>query len=746
MPRTFLLGSLAGALIGWSWFRLEDHTRAGQALLVVALAIAPALLRRARWRIVAVPIAFLLAAASAFELGLTWHFLGRVLSRFGDGFLDFYDVQVPFDAGAHARMHGVIVLAVFAFTLVVALALAARRPGIAAVGLVVGVAWPVTLLPTHELLVGALLLLTVLAIIAGGRAGSPRAIGYVLGAAAIVLLAGVAASSSPALAKRAFLNWQTWDPYTKPEKPVDVSYVWNSQYTGLTFPKKQTTVLRIKAGPTPNYWRASVLNTVTGGRWIEELSPEGFVRPPLGEQGLVPERERNASAWVEQTVHVEALRDTHLVGGSTPVNYDASGIGIVLYDPTGVAVGTSPTSRGQSYDVWSYLPKPTPAELLRSPARYAGPILAPERKYREVEAGVYPKLFGTPGRQAFLNYLFTHYARAPLIRPYRPLSALAEQLAGSAKSPYAAAIALERWFRFGGDFIYDQHPPHTPGVPPLVDFVTRTHRGYCQHFAGAMALMLRYLGIPSRVAVGFRSGKYDRSKGEWVVSDRDAHAWVEVWFRGWGWLPFDPTPAGNGLDVPYSSSSPSFDAGAISQLLGSAGGLSRRLGKLGFGGAPRISPDVPDLAAAPAVAVKHHSRAPGLLRLLALVLAGLGLVVVAAKFLLRRSRYLTRDPRRLASACRSDLRDFLLDQRVDVPESATLRELADLVEQEFDVEATAFGLHASAARFGPAASAREAAAAMQSDLRDLRRHMRRELTNLERLRGLFSLRSLGLTS
>src|SRR5213076_292947 len=54
---------------------------------------------------------------------------------------------------------------------------------------------------------------------------------------------------------------------------------------------------------------------------------------------------------------------------------------------------------------------------------------------------------------------------------------------------------------------------------PLVAFVTRTREGYCQHFAGAMALMLRYLGIPTRVAAGFTSGTYDGDHQTWTVTD-----------------------------------------------------------------------------------------------------------------------------------------------------------------------------------------------------------------------------------
>jgi hypothetical protein len=86
----------------------------------------------------------------------------------------------------------------------------------------------------------------------------------------------------------------------------------------------------------------------------------------------------------------------------------------------------------------------------------------------------------------------------------------------------------------------------------------------------------------------------------------------------------------------------------------------------------------------------------------------------------------------------------LLDQSVDVPPSATLAELAELAEAELGVSAAAFGAHATAARFAPPVSAREAARELRRAMRLLRRDVRRELTGLERARGLLSLRSLGL--
>jgi hypothetical protein len=77
---------------------------------------------------------------------------------------------------------------------------------------------------------------------------------------------------------------------------------------------------------------------------------------------------------------------------------------------------------------------------------------------------------------------------------------------------------------------------------PLEHFLFDTKAGYCQHFSGAMALLLRFGGIPTRVATGFSPGGFRKRQGEWVVRDRDAHSWVEAWFDGIGWVTFDPTP------------------------------------------------------------------------------------------------------------------------------------------------------------------------------------------------------------
>src|SRR5262249_28310112 len=146
-------------------------------------------------------------------------------------------------------------------------------------------------------------------------------------------------------------------------------------------------------------------------------------------------------------------------------------------------------------------------------------------------------------------------------------------------------------------------------------------------------------------------------------------------------------------------------------------------------------------AKAHAKATASGARIGALLRVLVLVAAALVLAIVALKLAVRKRRYLTRDPRKLARACARELADFVADQGADVPPSATLRDLAGLVLEELGVSASAFAAAAAEARFGPEAGARYAARSARQELRALRRELRTALTRTERALGLVSLRS-----
>jgi hypothetical protein len=358
--------------------------------------------------------------------------------------------------------------------------------------------------------------------------------------------------------------------------------------------------------------------------------------------------------------------------------------------------------------------------------------------------------FGAPDRPGIEHALLT---TNPDLGPYVPLARLADAVTRGARTPYGAVEKLEQWFGTAGIFRYSNHPRMRS--PALVGFVTRTHAGYCQYFAGAMALMLRYLGIPARIAVGFAGGQYDPNQHLWNVTDREAHAWVEVWFKGYGWLPFDPTPAGPGAPprgAALAGTPVGFGFGARGSTPSQSGGTNAaRRGtsdvgnalntKNGFGLHLRPHHGSSDLTVKPGRGGSGRTRPVLLLLLFAVLAAAVGAIVLA-KAAFRLTRHIRRDPRGVAAACRQELAAFLVDQRVEAPRSATLDELGELVRYEFGVAPEAFVLAATAARFGPADSAAAAAVTARRELRSLLEGARRGLTRRERLLGLLSLRSL----
>lgn len=137
---------------------------------------------------------------------------------------------------------------------------------------------------------------------------------------------------------------------------------------------------------------------------------------------------------------------------------------------------------------------------------------------------------------------------------------VAQQWTTGTHDAYSAASAIEQHLRDPTAFRYTLSPPVTPkGVWPIVYFLNRSHAGYCQYFAASMGALLRSIGIPARVVNGYGSGSAEEQSGPGrstlghAVSTTDAHTWVEAYFPGYGWVPFEPTPPsalGNYQPVP----------------------------------------------------------------------------------------------------------------------------------------------------------------------------------------------------
>ena len=111
------------------------------------------------------------------------------------------------------------------------------------------------------------------------------------------------------------------------------------------------------------------------------------------------------------------------------------------------------------------------------------------------------------------------------------------------QTDYEHVQAVMAYLRDGNRFDYSLQVPASGVTDPVLAFLTRTKQGNCQHFASAMALLLRRWRIPTRLVIGFNKGTFQPEEETWLFRQNDAHAWVEVCFDRYGGIPFYPTPA-----------------------------------------------------------------------------------------------------------------------------------------------------------------------------------------------------------
>ncbi len=588
---------------------------------------------------------------------------------------------------------------------------------------VAGACWAATLVDGQTVALGALALAAALStpLILRVRSGPALVLGLAAGAA--VVAGAMWASSATTVARGAALNWESWD-FEKVSTQVGSQVRVGLELRRDPLSPDKTVVLRVDGPEQARYWRASILDLFASDHWFEDLVWLGRVKGDAGAMPLdrlTPARAANPDNWLEQRIEVKALVDDRLAAAGTPVALDARNLGNVFRMSGGVLRVRSPLGQGQRYRVWSYAPDPAPAVLARSKPRYPSAAW----RYLQVDGRSLP-VWQAANRDRMVRDLLAAPANDSF-EAYTALYEIAGRVTRSAESPYAAVLALESWFRRRGGFVYDEQPPRTEG-PPLVSFATRTKAGYCQHYAGAMAVMLRLLGVPARVAVGFTSGTYE--DGGWVVTDHEAHAWVEVWFAGQGWIPFDPTPGRGTFGGTYSFASDSKDA--VEALR--RGDLSAET--------PAVDGERPDLADRARLGAAPAERAPSIFALALGFGVFWALVIGLGKATFWRARHLTRDSRRAATASRRELEAFLRDQGVAIPVSATLDDLRSTVWGELGLDGRSFVEAAAQGRFGPPADRTSGALAARRELRELLRRVRGQLSVWARLRGFVSLRSL----
>jgi len=120
-----------------------------------------------------------------------------------------------------------------------------------------------------------------------------------------------------------------------------------------------------------------------------------------------------------------------------------------------------------------------------------------------------------------------------------PLQHLAQSIASKEKDPLALARAVERYLKTNHEYSFH---PGSKGPYPVVSFLLNKGKGHCEYFATSMVLLLRIRGVPARIVAGFHGGEWNQLGNYYIVRNSDAHTWVEVYKKGSGWVPFDPTP------------------------------------------------------------------------------------------------------------------------------------------------------------------------------------------------------------
>ncbi len=340
-----------------------------------------------------------------------------------------------------------------------------------------------------------------------------------------------------------------WDHFQDPWQEVQAR--WNRLFTSLNYQGPSTLVqfgramtlggatnlsntpiLEVQAAES-HYWRAVAYDRYTGSGWFNTDDLEVTLQPNDARLVAVPYA---AQREITQTLRMlEPGEDIvfftgELLRNNLFVRVRLSAVPIAEGQPSsgresqGAAVSMvqslNSLRRNQSYTVVSLVSASTTQQL-----RNAGTD--------------YP------------DWVRDRYLQLPRTVTEQ-MRSLAREITRDATTPYDQAIAIQQYLR---GITYDQYINAPPAGRDVVDwFLFENRRGYCDYYASAMAVMCRILGIPARISQGYTSGEYNSTSRTYLVRQVNAHAWSEVYFPGYGWIEFEPTPSEPALARPESAS------------------------------------------------------------------------------------------------------------------------------------------------------------------------------------------------
>jgi len=295
---------------------------------------------------------------------------------------------------------------------------------------------------------------------------------------------------------------------------------WQRFFAGVSGPSKIRGVTfseSFRLGQSPNlsdrvvmtvdaasghFWRAMTYDFYTGGSWrATETDKVDKVNPPvLGREKF------------DATFEVKVGSSSIVFTPNEPVR-----VNIPVQFQTGADRSYSTAVRAlraaqaqDKYTVTSYVSVADKAALRRAPNGYS-------------------------------DYIKLKYLQLPSTVTQRTKD-LAHRIAKDESNAYDIAEAIESYLRTTYHYAPQVKAP-PPGRDPVDFFLFDAKEDFCEYFAASMAVMLREIGIPSRVVEGYTTGTLDPNTGKYVVKELDAHAWVEAFFPTFGWIEFEPTPS-----------------------------------------------------------------------------------------------------------------------------------------------------------------------------------------------------------
>jgi transglutaminase-like putative cysteine protease len=541
------------------------------ALAVALTGVAPVLLEREREvatragraepvSVVGAPLA-VLAFIAMFPLAgvpLAWVVHLRVAvtaNGIGQGLSVLPNILVPY-SGFSEWARTVMVLGAAVLLLDAAMLLAFAPPALgdvrragAALPLIALVVVPAVSLHPHAAYLQGLILFALLALFMWGeRVPSDRRGGVIL---ACAMTGAIGMIAAPAIDQNS--PWINTHQLAGGLSPAHVDrFDWSQRYGPLNWPHSGTNVFSVAASPSSlafsgEYWKTENLDDFNGTGWAS-----GGVGSGTGEAGISARTRTEFTQTL--TVSITGMSTSQVIAAG-----DAQTPARLTSPPqpaasSGTWTTLSPLRPGDVYTVRVYVPHPSPSRLAQAGEAYPADVVNADLSLSVPTAGASANRFARTVQ--FPAYGSDAPARlkptgpglgvAPGFNgvitssPYWPAYQEAQRLLRGSRTPYVFVERVLSYLSPVNGFTYYTNPPRARY--PLASFLVNK-LGYCQQFAGAMALLLRMGGVPARVATGFTTGNYDSATKRWLVTDIDAHAWVEAWFPHYGWVTFDPTPA-----------------------------------------------------------------------------------------------------------------------------------------------------------------------------------------------------------